>query len=100
MRRGIWVVVAGVLVLVAEFFFVWVPASMAHGHLDLDAVWSMSFIGLGLIAVGLSDALYQLNLRTNGAVVEVLRILGAGYVGYKVSIGVARHLHKEITDHD
>jgi hypothetical protein len=100
MRRGIWVLVAGLLVLVAEFFFVWVPASMAHGHLDLHAVWSMSLLGLGLIAVGLFDALYVLNRRTNGAVVDVLKILGAGYATYKVGIGVARHLHQEITDHD
>jgi hypothetical protein len=88
-----WLVVAGLLTLVVEFFVCWVPAGMSNGQLYLGPVLAFTLLAVCFFAAAYA---WQ-DCRTNGGLTRVMKIFGTVYFGYKVVIGTARHLHHAIT---
>lgn len=88
----------GVLVLLAELLFVWVPAIQGRGDgLNLTAVGVMTLLGIALILASLIPGLVRLDTRTNGSVSFLLKAFGAGYFVGKVALGTARGVHRAVT---
>lgn len=89
---------AGVLTLIADIAFVWVPASRWGGHLAMGpAVW-LTLLAFALLAAAVAAKLVKENRRSNGAVADGLRFMGAAYLGYRVFIGAARGVYHDITE--
>jgi hypothetical protein len=97
--RYLWII--GILFWVVDFLFVLVPAGMSGGELQINSAAGLFLLGLLCILVSLSTVCRRVNRETNGALGAAWgvtwRVGGTTYLGYKAGVGIARHLHQEIT---
>lgn len=93
--RKLWI--GGVGLWVYSLLFVWAPATRMGGQLNAPAAILLFLGGLGLIVLSVAILLTRINQETGGMVTGLFKAFGTGYLIYKVSVPVARHVYREVT---